>query len=95
MTTVETVCKNGMGNKRKTKNCKNYKMVTCGRRAQNYWQTAHSNSEYMMKYAQIERKPFPYFFVDVGCWECYSVDVKDAHQKIAKTLYRLERRKQI
>lgn len=61
----------------------------------NYWQTAHSNSEYMMKYAQIERKPFPYFFVDVGCWECYSVDVKDAHQKIAKTLYRLERRKQI
>ena len=61
----------------------------------NYWQTAHSNSEYMMKYAQIERKPFPYFFVDVGCWECYSVDVKDAHQKISKTLYRLERRKQI
>ena len=31
-----------------------------------------------MKYAQIERKPFPYFFVDVGDWECYSVDVRDA-----------------
>ena len=61
----------------------------------NYWQTAHSNSEYMMEYAQIERKPFPHFFVDVGCWECYSVDVKDAHQKISKTLHRLERRKQI
>lgn len=49
----------------------------------------------MMEYAQIERKPFTYFFVDVGCWECYSVDVKDAHQKISKTLHRLERRKQI
>lgn len=24
-----------------------------------------------MEYAQIERKPFLYFFVDVGCWECY------------------------
>ena len=34
-----------------------------------------------MKYAQIERKPFPYFFVDVGCWECYSVDVKDSIDK--------------
>lgn len=34
-----------------------------------------------MKYAQIERKPFPYFFVDVSGWECYSVDVRDAHQK--------------
>ena len=40
-----------------------------------------------MKYAQIERKPFPYFFVDVSGWECYSVDVRDAHQKNSKTLY--------
>ena len=28
MTTVEKVYKNGIGNKRKTENCKNYKMVT-------------------------------------------------------------------
>ena len=41
----------------------------------------------MMRYAQIEMKPFPYFFADVGCWERYSVDVKDAHQKISKILY--------
>ena len=41
----------------------------------------------MMRYAQIEMKPFPYFFVDVGCWERYSVDVKDAHQKISKILH--------
>ena len=40
-----------------------------------------------MEYAQIERKPFPYFFVDVGCWECYSVDVKDAHQKNLKNSF--------
>lgn len=95
MTTVETVCKNKIGNNRKTKNCKNYKMVTLKEKTPKYWQIAHLNSEYMMEYAQIKRKPFPYFFVDVGCWECYSVDVKDAHQKISKTLYRLERRKQI
>ena len=31
MTTVETVYKSGIGNKRKTKNYKNYKMVTYGR----------------------------------------------------------------
>ena len=28
LTTVETVCKNKIGNNRKTKSCKNYKMVT-------------------------------------------------------------------
>ena len=33
-----------------------------------------------MKYAQIKRKPFPYFFVDVSGWECYI-------KKISKTLY--------
>ena len=48
-----------------------------------------------MKYAQIERKPFPYFFVDVGDWECYSVDVRDAHQKYLENSLRYERRKQI
>ena len=84
-----------IGNKRKIKNRKITKWLHAEEKHKNYWQTAHSNSEYMMKYAQIERKPFPYFFVDVGCWECYSVDVKDAHQKISKTLHRLERRKQI
>ena len=34
MTTVETVYKSGIGNKRKIKNFKNYKMVTCGRKTQ-------------------------------------------------------------
>ena len=34
MTTVETVYKNEMGNKRKIKNFKNYKMVTYGRKTQ-------------------------------------------------------------
>ena len=34
MTAVETVYKNKIGNKRKTKNCKNYKMVTHGRKTQ-------------------------------------------------------------
>jgi hypothetical protein len=48
-----------------------------------------------MKYAQIERKPFPYFFVDVGDWECYSVDVRDAHQKNLENSLPYERRKQI
>ena len=48
-----------------------------------------------MKYAQIERKPFPYFFVDVSGWECYSVDVRDAHQKNLENSLPYERMKQI
>ena len=47
-----------------------------------------------MKYAQIERKPFPYFFVDVSGGECYSVDVRDAHQKNLENSLPYERRKQ-
>lgn len=95
LTTVETMCKNKIGTIGKQRTAKITKWLHAEEKHKNYWQTAHSNSEYMMEYAQIERKPFPYFFVDVGCWECYSVDVKDAHQKISKTLHRLERRKQI
>ena len=34
MTAVETMCKNKIGNNRKTKNCINYKMVTYGRKTQ-------------------------------------------------------------
>ena len=34
MTAVETVYKNKIGNKGKIKNCKNYKMVTYGRKTQ-------------------------------------------------------------